>query len=159
MKKLTLGDRVLISRRDTGMTQAQLAEAAGVSRTYIKDIEVGHVTNVGVDAITAIATALNVSLAYLMGMSDDPLSESPEIVLAESSGRYVVQEVDNPGLRRLLQDVISSFSALPPDSQVVVYNLIQHMRRVQEEYDASTSQPLNHRDKASAPARGDPKAD
>ena len=91
-----------------------------------------------------IAKGLNVSLAYLMGMSEDPLSESPDLVLAESSGRYVVQEVDNPGLRRLLQDVISSFSALPPDSQVVVYNLIQHMRRVEEDHGRATVPPASH---------------
>ncbi len=140
-KKLTLGERVLLSRRDLDISQDDLAKAAGVSRSYIKSIELGQVTNVGLDAITGIASGLNVSLAYLMGMSDDPLSEPPELVLAESSGRYVVQEVDNPGLRRLLQDVISSFSALPPDSQVVIYNLIQHMRRVQEDHGTFTAEP------------------
>lgn len=144
-KKLTLGERVLLSRRDLDMSQDELAKSSGVSRSYIKSIELGQVTNVGLDAITSIARGLNVSLAYLMGMSDDPLSEAPELVLAESSGRYVVHEVDNPGLRRLLQDVISSFSALPPDSQVVIYNLIQHMRRVQEEHGSNTEPPTPNR--------------
>ena len=72
-KKLTLAQRVLLSRRDLGISQAELAKAAGVSRTYIKDIEVGRVTNVGLDAIVGIAGALGVSLAYLMGMWEDPL--------------------------------------------------------------------------------------
>ena len=148
VKKLTLGERVLLSRRDLDISQDALSKASGVSRSYIKSIESGKVTNVGLDAITGLAAGLNVSLAYLMGMSDDPLSEDPELVLAESSGRYVVQEVDNPGLRRLLQDVISSFSALPPDSQVVVYNLIQHMRRVQEEHGNATEPPTSNRNGA-----------
>lgn len=148
VKKLTLGERVLLSRRDLDISQDALSKASGVSRSYIKSIESGKVTNVGLDAITGLAAGLNVSLAYLMGMSDDPLSEAPELVLAESSSRYVVQEVDNPGLRRLLQDVISSFSALPPDSQVVVYNLIQHMRRVQEEHGNVAEPPKSNRNGA-----------
>lgn len=51
--------------------KADLAQKAGVSRTYIKDIEVGRVTNVGLNYIVGIAGALGVSLAYLMGMSED----------------------------------------------------------------------------------------
>ena len=138
-KKLSLGDRVLLSRRDLDMSQDDLARSANVSRSYIKSIELGQVTNVGLDAITRIASALHVSLAYLMGMSDDPLSESPELVLAENSNKYVVQEVENPGLRRLYQDLLSSFASLPPDSQLAVYSLVQHMRRIEEDHARTSS--------------------
>ncbi len=55
-KKLTLGERVLLSRRDLDISQDDLAKAAGVSRSYIKSIELGQVTNVGLDAITGIAS-------------------------------------------------------------------------------------------------------
>lgn len=133
MKILTLGERVMLSRRDLDMSQQDLADRSGVSRSHIKSIELGKVTNVGLSAITAIADALGVSLAYLLGMSEDPLTQSPDLVLAESSGRYYVHEVPNPGLRRLISDVVESFEALPPDSQVAVYNLIQHMRRISAE--------------------------
>ena len=63
VKKLTLGERVLLSRRDLDISQDALSKASGVSRSYIKSIESGKVTNVGLDAITGLAAGLNVSLA------------------------------------------------------------------------------------------------
>ena len=142
--KLSLGQRIMLSRDDLGITQDELARSSGVSRSYINSIENGRVTNVGLDAITKIAESLGVSLAYLMGASNSPVPESPDLVLAETSGKYLIQEVDSPGLRRLYQDVLSSFASLPPDSQIVVYNLIQHMRRVEEDHAANTSPPTVH---------------
>lgn len=69
-----LGKRLLLSRRDLDLTQEELAERAGISRSYIANVERGRVTNVGVETLTALAGALGVSPAYLMGITDDPLA-------------------------------------------------------------------------------------
>lgn len=140
-KKLTLAQRVLLSRRDLGISQAELAKAAGVSRTYIKDIEVGRVTNVGLDAIVGIAGALGVSLAYLMGMTEDPLSETPDLVMAETSARYVVEEVESPTVRRMVRELIASFTALDMGSQQLVLELLHKMRTNGDDNAAPSSPP------------------
>ncbi|MBP8292676.1 MAG: helix-turn-helix transcriptional regulator [Caldilineaceae bacterium] len=151
-KKLSLAERVLLSRRDLGISQADLAQKAGVSRTYIKDIEVGRVTNVGLNYIVGIAGALGVSLAYLMGMSEDPLSESPDVVLAETSERYIVEEVESPTVRRMLRDLIESFSTLDMASQQLILELLHVMRRNGEDYASPTPPAQPGRDPNNPPA-------
>lgn len=60
------------------MTQAQLGELAGISRSHVANIENERVTNVGVDVINALAAALRVSPQYLLGLTDDPLYDVKE---------------------------------------------------------------------------------
>ncbi|HEY6168424.1 MAG TPA: helix-turn-helix transcriptional regulator [Verrucomicrobiae bacterium] len=55
-----LGQRVVKLRRERGMTQEQLAEAAGVSRNHIADIELGA-RNTGVRSFLLLAPALKCS--------------------------------------------------------------------------------------------------
>lgn len=51
-----IGRRVAQLRAEAGMTQRQLAEAAGLSHPHIARIELGAY-NVGVDTLQAIANA------------------------------------------------------------------------------------------------------
>jgi len=53
-----LGQRVAAIRRERGLTQEQLAEAAGVSRNHIADIELGA-RNTGVWSVLLLARALD----------------------------------------------------------------------------------------------------
>ncbi len=89
---ITLGEKVLLSRRDLALTQAQLAEQVGVSRSHIANIETGRITNVGIDVLKALAHALEVSPAYLMGFTDNPLAdiddEEEPIHLSEARTHY-----------------------------------------------------------------------
>lgn len=75
---LTLGKKVLLSRKDLDLTQVELAKLVGVSRSHIANVETGRVTNVGLDILTALAQALGVSPAYLMGLTEDPLADMDE---------------------------------------------------------------------------------
>ena len=55
----TLGRRIADLRRDKGFTQEALAEAMGVSRNHIADIELG-VRNTGVWSLLLICRALEI---------------------------------------------------------------------------------------------------
>ncbi|HEX6101255.1 MAG TPA: helix-turn-helix transcriptional regulator [Thermoanaerobaculia bacterium] len=60
----TLGRRVAELRREKGLTQEALAEAMGVSRNHVADIELG-VRNTGVWSLLLICRALAVAPAAL----------------------------------------------------------------------------------------------
>ena len=57
---LSFGQRVREIRQDRGLSQEELAELAGMHRTYVSSLERG-LRNVGLDNILAIAAALDVS--------------------------------------------------------------------------------------------------
>ena len=60
----TLGRRIAELRREKGMTQEALAEAMGVSRNHVADIELGA-RNTGVWSLLLICRALTVAPASL----------------------------------------------------------------------------------------------
>ena len=125
--------RLLRSRRDMNWRQEDLAHASGVSRTYISEIERGRVTNVGVEALSALADALGVTVQYLLGLTDDALGEGSERVLREQSGDYVVFEVESGEERRVMQQLVDEYSALSPRSQRLAIEYLRMMRQVEEE--------------------------
>lgn len=60
----TVAERLIRARRAAGLTQAELARLAGVSREVIAHMEVGRSKKP--DAVKAIADALKISPAWLM---------------------------------------------------------------------------------------------
>jgi transcriptional regulator with XRE-family HTH domain len=60
----TLGRRIAELRREKGLTQEALAEAMGVSRNHVADIELGT-RNTGVWSLLLICRALALSPALL----------------------------------------------------------------------------------------------
>jgi len=60
----TLGGRIAELRREKGLTQEALAEAMGVSRNHIADIELGA-RNTGIWSLLLIARALGLDASRL----------------------------------------------------------------------------------------------
>ncbi|MBO7940729.1 helix-turn-helix transcriptional regulator [Streptomyces sp. S9] len=58
------GQRVREHRLSAGLSQEELAEAAGIHRTYLSSLERGQ-RNVSLDNIIAVARALKVDVAQL----------------------------------------------------------------------------------------------
>ncbi|HEY2093501.1 MAG TPA: helix-turn-helix transcriptional regulator [Thermoanaerobaculia bacterium] len=61
---ITLGRRIAELRREKGLTQEALAEAMGVSRNHIADIELGT-RNTGVWSLLLICGSLGIAPAEL----------------------------------------------------------------------------------------------
>jgi len=79
----TLGGRVAECRDRLGWTQKTLAENAGLSITFISEIENDHRTP-GAEALLGIAEALGVSLDYLVkGLPEADPQPRPLVIPAE----------------------------------------------------------------------------
>ena len=61
----TFGTKVRVLRDQLGMSQEKLAEAAGLHRTYISDVERGA-RNISLNSINKLANALQVSASTLL---------------------------------------------------------------------------------------------
>ncbi|GAA2983545.1 LexA family protein [Finegoldia magna] len=82
----TIGDRINKKRLEKGMTLEELGRKAGVSKVTIHKYESKVITNIPSDRIEAMARALNVSPAYLMGWNDSPsedidISKIPGVIM------------------------------------------------------------------------------
>jgi transcriptional regulator with XRE-family HTH domain len=65
----TIGARISVARRDRGMTQDELAEEVGVSRSAVAQWETGRAGQVTAN-LARIAAALQVSAEYLLHGDD-----------------------------------------------------------------------------------------
>ncbi|TXH47637.1 MAG: XRE family transcriptional regulator [Desulfurellales bacterium] len=118
---LTLAQRILLSRRDLDWKQENLAEASGVSRTYISNIERGRITNVGVEVIFALAKALGVSPQYLLGLTEDPLAGVPD---GDAEER---QQFD-----AVTQEFLNLFQQLSPQQQSTLLSIAKVIKAADE---------------------------
>lgn len=71
----TVGNRIRSRREELGWTQDELARNAGISKSFLSDLENGK-RNVGADKLLDIARALSLSLDFLMKGKDAEVSES-----------------------------------------------------------------------------------
>lgn len=127
-----LSQRLLLSRYDLKMDQLELAAKSGVSNSYISDIERGRARKIGVDVIFALAEALDVSPAYLMGMTDNPSGEPDAKILAEQSDQFVVAEVDGADAKQNVRDLIAVYQSLPKSQQTALLGFIRSLQAVEE---------------------------
>ena len=64
-------ERIRDMRVDRGLTQRQIAELLNVSQNTYSQYEIG-VTRYPLDAVIKLAEYYNVSIDYLVGLSDNP---------------------------------------------------------------------------------------
>ena len=81
----TLGRRIADLRERRGLTQRRLADAAGLSQTFLSEIENDR-RNVGAAILLRIANVLDASLDYLLrGEEERTAMRRPVVVPAELS--------------------------------------------------------------------------
>ena len=99
----TLGERIADLRDRRGWTQRQLADAAGLSSTFLSEIENDR-RNVGAAILLRLADALDASLDYLMrGEDDRPSPRRPVIVPPQLSAAAEDREWSHSQTMALLQ--------------------------------------------------------
>lgn len=71
----TFGDRLKAAREARGLTQAELAERAGMAAVHVSHLETGVKPNPAVPTLVRLATALRCSADYLLGLGDGAADE------------------------------------------------------------------------------------
>jgi y4mF family transcriptional regulator len=90
LRMASVGERIRGRRAELGWTQDQLAQKAGISKSFLSDLENGK-RSVGANNLLDIARALGVSLDFLMTgtASQDQRSEVP---IPASLARFAAEE-------------------------------------------------------------------
>ena len=119
--------------------------AAGISSSYLSELEKGKAKNVTLQRLAPLARALNVSVAYLLGSTDDPLLGQHDDIADDAvtfeDGVFTFREESAPhtvrrataeerllGLLRLLEpaqveeiaQAMAHYMALPADQRQAV---------------------------------------
>lgn len=84
--KIAIGNKLLAIRKRTGMTQAEVAEAAGLSDRTYADIERGTV-NMRVETLLHICESLHISPDEILTEENTSLQQKREEVLAKLETR------------------------------------------------------------------------
>lgn len=86
MPETNIGERIRKLREAGGMSQADLAEMAGISRTYLSLIERGEAQNISYNILNHLALALGTSAAALTGEVEG------EVVLSPSLRQFALED-------------------------------------------------------------------
>ena len=103
---MEIGKKIKSLRESRGMTLEELGKKTGQTRQVIFKYETGLVTNIPIDKITKIATALDCSPAFLLGWEDND-DKKTKYIIPEESKHLSVAFCD--GLKGLTQDDIDDF--------------------------------------------------
>ncbi|HEX8220757.1 MAG TPA: helix-turn-helix domain-containing protein [Chloroflexia bacterium] len=89
MQGKTIGERVRSIRKQNQWSMHQLAERIGSTHSYISQLERGQIRP-GIDLVTKLADALDVSIDYLVGRAESGSPTPGPKVLSERGADYVV---------------------------------------------------------------------
>ncbi|CAG7616930.1 hypothetical protein PAESOLCIP111_01960 [Paenibacillus solanacearum] len=101
---MSIGERIKFFRKQQTMTQVQLAERAGLSRSYLADVE-GNRYNPSVDTLKSIAKALHIEAHQLLDeqWNDDPAGQpGPKPAFTSKEERDIAKD-----LERIMSDLES----------------------------------------------------
>lgn len=79
---INIGERIKYFRTEKGYSVNYLANQAGVSQSYIREIELGHYENPTVDILSQICLALDISLREFFS-TDSKSSDIDDSLLQE----------------------------------------------------------------------------
>jgi len=77
-KTMSFGKKIKDLRTSAGMTLDQLAQATGSSKSYIWELENKNPPRPSAEKLSAIATALNVTVDYLLGADNQTLAAAED---------------------------------------------------------------------------------
>lgn len=121
-------------RAQNGLTQGQLAKAAGVSPGNVGDWESGK-SKPGYNALASLARIFDVSADYLLELTPEKTSERPD-ELQRLDAVKVEQGLacDGSPLDEMEADLVAMFRLLPEEEREDVFDIVhlKYKRRVEK---------------------------
>lgn len=136
------GERVLLARRDLGWDQKELGRRAGLSYSFISDLERNKHNNATVDVVGRLAESLGVSVTYLLGLTDAPSGTADDGAPIEATGSRVTFEVRDPELRALLVELADLLHGMTPAQRRYFVEQAQRFTRLMEEEESRAKNPI-----------------
>lgn len=107
---MTVGDRVRQRRNELGLKQEDLAQKAGISKSFLSDVENGK-RSIGAETLLDLSRAMGVSLDYLMtGEDSDDQEKQAEIppALATFAAEEGLSVRDTLTLLHMQQQIVTT---------------------------------------------------
>ncbi|AXI41775.1 helix-turn-helix domain-containing protein [Sulfitobacter sp. SK011] len=76
---MQIGERLFSLRQKSGQSLQAVADAAGISKAHIWELEKGHSKNPSFDLVRNLATHFGVSIDALVGEEEEPGAEALQI--------------------------------------------------------------------------------
>ena len=119
---MTTGDRIHFLRTDACMTLQEVADKVGVGASTVRKWEQGLIKAIRTDKIQKLASALNTSVDYLMGWTDNSVNigtvGTNNGVIGQNSGKlYTAKEQSKEEL-----ELIRIYSSLSVKSRSKLLN-------------------------------------
>lgn len=112
---VALGARIAQLRELRGMSLGALAEAADdMAKSYLAKLERGEVENPGLRTLSAIARALDVTVADLLQRAELERGAEGEALLAERADFERLMANLPPGLKEFLDSMAAEKRPVPP---------------------------------------------
>lgn len=113
---MTIGDRIKRLRLELGLTQEELAKAAGTQKQTIHKYETGIISNIPASKIKSMSDKLNTTPAFLMGWTEDEKTEKKNDIIADIILRLRSDEEFN--------DIVTNIHQLPTDKLQAVKTVL-----------------------------------
>lgn len=104
-----VGQRVQRRREALGWSIQEVSRRSGVSASYISRLESGERTNVGLETVQKLARALNTSISYLVGETEDPSPLPQTGVAAHRAGADPGDPLD-PEVQLIMERAVRQIS-------------------------------------------------
>lgn len=103
-------DRLSAMIKRAGIALGELADKIQVSQEHLYRIRKGQSRNVSAITLCALAIALDTSMEYLMGVTDNDLSIEALVMIRDNGLDYVIQDSDTVPQLQQLVDVFSDMT-------------------------------------------------
>lgn len=90
---MTMGDRIHYLRTEQQLTLQELGDKVGVGASTVRKWETGFIKNLRTDKIQKLAEALDTSIDYLMGWTDNSINVGTNNgVIGQNSGEIHIEQ-------------------------------------------------------------------
>lgn len=109
---MTLNERLFDLRQGAQVSLQKLADAVGVSKAHIWELEKGRTANPSFELVQKLAAFFGVTAEELIGVADAPLPEDQQI-------QRIHRDLKNltPRDRGIIEEMVKSMRARPPSSE------------------------------------------